>query len=580
MSASSWLRLRTQEQLIHTLLQQVSRQEAFILLSGERGSGRTAVLEALVNAAERHMRAVYLPCSGDMTLQRLRETFLKQLLPGAECDTSLNLADSLVKHPVPGKKRILVIADDADAAVASFYTELCALYQEFAGQNRFAFVLSGQPLWAEQKQRLPQAFEITEISVPPLTGEEAMAVVRQVCAHNGLSHVYNIKESSLPAALTRCQGRIGSILAYTEQIMAEQSKNQTAESNKNTAAAAAPGASKPQKRSSAGIFITIVCIIIVLGCLAALFVGGNFFKDNDPADLRAAGASTAAESAADSSSTLSGALIDDGALNSPIPEGIEAQTPPAATNRSITLSGKELDKIEEAGSNRPDLPRPAVAGSAVNPKTEAAPQRLSRDANALRQAAAKQEQQKEPKAAPAPAPAVKSEKAAPQIQTEPVKAAPQSEPAKPAPTAQKKQPQAAAESAVKAAPAAAPAASVKSSRAAGVVRPEQVPFSGLAIPGGSSELNYKNDAHYTLQVVAGRNRQNVVQVSAALSGRYWIYETVREGRPWYVLIVGEYPSRAGAQDALRQLPAAVRAAKPFAKSFAAVKQEMQAASEQ
>ena len=221
-----------------------------------------------------------------------------------------------------------------------------------------------------------------------------------------------------------------------------------------------------------------------------------------------------------------------------------------------------------------------MAGSAVNPKTEAAPQRLSRDANALRQAAAKQEQQKEPKAAPAPAPAVKSEKAAPQIQTETVKAAPQSEPAKPAPTAQKKQPQAAAESAVKAAPAAAPAASVKSSRAAGVVRPEQVPFSGLAIPGGSSELNYKNDAHYTLQVVAGRNRQNVVQVSAALSGRYWIYETVREGRPWYVLIVGEYPSRAGAQDALRQLPAAVRAAKPFAKSFAAVKQEMQAASEQ
>ena len=77
-----------------------------------------------------------------------------------------------------------------------------------------------------------------------------------------------------------------------------------------------------------------------------------------------------------------------------------------------------------------------------------------------------------------------------------------------------------------------------------------------------------------MQVVAGSNKANLVEVSAGLQGRYWIYETSREGKPWFVLITGEYPNRAAAVDAASLLPSYVKGAKPFVKSFATVVDEL------
>ncbi len=605
MSAPSLLAIPSQEKMCANLVKAIQQGEPFILLSGESGSGRTAVLESLVNATERNMRAVYVPCRADMSLQRLRETFLRQLLPGEKCSLELNLADNLIRHPVPGKGKILVIADDADMVVSSFFTELCALYQEFVGQNRFAFVLSGHPLWVEQKLRQPLSFEPEEFAISPLSGGESMALCRQIFKNNGLMRVYNSVESALPAALQRQRGNIADIIRYTGQIMAEQQNT----SDKNVKGTAAPQKTAAKKGGSGGIFITILCIIIVLGCLVSFFVGGNLFKGSDPDELKQVGTTAEQSTAGTDSAALSEPILDDGALNQPVNGGLEAQVPPAQTSKSITLSGEELDKIEEAGSNRPDLPRPgSVAGSQVNNQnsdTDAANQgaaapavkSLSREANALRRAAAATAanrpaeraagQTSVPASTVTTAPAAGAAAAAPgageNSAASAATAVPQvADSASKAATAQlsskagnssdgsRIQQQAAAASAANTSAAAAG----RNASRSGVVRPENVPFSGQAIPGGSSEIVLKNDAHYTVQVVAGHNRQSVVQVSAALNGRYWIYETVREGRPWYVLIVGEYPSRAGALDAARQLPAAVRAARPFAKSFAAVKSEM------
>lgn len=561
MNTAAFSVIPSQQQICARLADLVSKSEPFILLTGDSGSGRTVVLEQLVSAVERKIRAVYVPCRSDMSLARLRETLLKQLLPGVECSSDLNLADNLVKHPIPGNDKILIIADDADTVLSSFFTELTELYQEFLGQNRFAFVLSGKPLWTEQKLNQPRRIELQEVTLPPLSGDEAMGLCRQIFKKNAMLHVYNNLEAKLPAALAKCKGNISKIIQYTGLMMTDQ-KN----SNQRAVKAAVPDGTPAKKRSSAGIFITVVCIIIALACLSALFIGGNYFDSKSPDKVK----NVQTESPDGSSLSSSQPVIDDGALNSPITGGIEAETPPAATQQSITLSGEELQQIEEAGSNQPVLPRPGVAGSEVDKK----PQTLNRTDNSLRQS--------EDTAAPA-APAVKSEP----VQSVPEsKAAAKTEPAAAVPVKQeekaaadnKKPPAETKALAVKnAAPAKSTASAAKPAASAaknGVILPENVPFSGQAVPGGSSELALKNDAHYTVQVVAGRNKAGVVQVSAALSGRYWIYQTERDGAPWYVLIVGEYPNRAGALDAASKLPAQVKSAKPFIKSFGAVKQEM------
>ncbi|MCR5085129.1 MAG: SPOR domain-containing protein, partial [Succinivibrionaceae bacterium] len=115
---------------------------------------------------------------------------------------------------------------------------------------------------------------------------------------------------------------------------------------------------------------------------------------------------------------------------------------------------------------------------------------------------------------------------------------------------------------------AAPATSSQPRVAAGQV----VPFSGEAVPGSESEIDGKDSGHYTVQVLASYRRADVVQGSAGVSGRYWIYQTTYNGRPWYVLISGDYATAREAQASIASLPAELRAGGPFVQRFGTVKQ--------
>ena len=106
------------------------------------------------------------------------------------------------------------------------------------------------------------------------------------------------------------------------------------------------------------------------------------------------------------------------------------------------------------------------------------------------------------------------------------------------------------------------------------LRFDRIPFTGEAIPGAVAEIALKDNSHYTVQVVSAYSRARAVEVSAGVKGRYWIYETVRNNRPWYVLINGDYSSASEAQAAVNRLPRALKASGPFVKKFSQVKFEM------
>lgn len=107
-----------------------------------------------------------------------------------------------------------------------------------------------------------------------------------------------------------------------------------------------------------------------------------------------------------------------------------------------------------------------------------------------------------------------------------------------------------------------------------ILRFDRIPFTGEAIPGGVAEIAFKDDSHYTVQVVSAYSRVRAVEVSAGVRGRYWIYETQRNNRPWYVLINGDYATAAEARAAIKRLPQALKLSGPFIKKFSQVKFEM------
>ncbi|UVK78197.1 MAG: Cell division protein DamX [Sodalis sp. Fse] len=82
------------------------------------------------------------------------------------------------------------------------------------------------------------------------------------------------------------------------------------------------------------------------------------------------------------------------------------------------------------------------------------------------------------------------------------------------------------------------------------------------------------DRYYTLQLSSASQPEtlNAYARKQQLS-QYWVYETRRDGKPWYVLINGVYPSLSQAKNAITQLPAEVQVKKPWAKQLKQVKKD-------
>jgi DamX protein len=81
---------------------------------------------------------------------------------------------------------------------------------------------------------------------------------------------------------------------------------------------------------------------------------------------------------------------------------------------------------------------------------------------------------------------------------------------------------------------------------------------------------------FTVQLLGARSRSNVeafLERNSA-SPLYW-FETQNQGRPWYVVILGNYPSRAAAQSAAAGLSGELGRLEPWVRSMSAVQSDVQ-----
>ena len=134
------------------------------------------------------------------------------------------------------------------------------------------------------------------------------------------------------------------------------------------------------------------------------------------------------------------------------------------------------------------------------------------------------------------------------------------QPTKPAATAQTKPAAATTPAATPAAQAtAAPAATAVAGKSAGDV----------------SALKSAPSGHYTLQLSSSSNYNNLNSwAKKEKLEKYVVYETTRNGQPWYVLVSGIYASKDEAKRAVATLPADVQAKNPWAKPLHQVQSDL------
>jgi DamX protein len=104
------------------------------------------------------------------------------------------------------------------------------------------------------------------------------------------------------------------------------------------------------------------------------------------------------------------------------------------------------------------------------------------------------------------------------------------------------------------------------------VEPNQI----LASQSVEEELLGIPSSHYTLQLMGGHDRvalKHFVE-QHELQTETWVYSVSYQGRPWYMLIYGNYASAIQAHAAIQQVPEVLRKMGPWIKSFLEVKKEI------
>ncbi|HCL5286158.1 TPA: cell division protein DamX [Salmonella enterica] len=129
---------------------------------------------------------------------------------------------------------------------------------------------------------------------------------------------------------------------------------------------------------------------------------------------------------------------------------------------------------------------------------------------------------------------------------------------------------------------AAPAATPKATASAAPVqtaKPAQTSTTPVAGGGKSAgnvgALKSAPSSHYTLQLSSSSNYDNLNRWAKKENLKnYVVYETTRNGQPWYVLVTGVYASKEDAKRAVSTLPADVQAKNPWAKPLHQVQADL------
>ncbi|EBX5685530.1 cell division protein DamX [Salmonella enterica] len=154
-------------------------------------------------------------------------------------------------------------------------------------------------------------------------------------------------------------------------------------------------------------------------------------------------------------------------------------------------------------------------------------------------------------------------------------------------TAEPKKPVAPVKRTEPAAPAATPKATTTtaaptattSSAPVQTAKPAQASTTPVAGGGKSAgnvgALKSAPSSHYTLQLSSSSNYDNLNGWAKKENLKnYVVYETTRNGQPWYVLVTGMYASKEDAKRAVSTLPADVQAKNPWAKPLHQVQADL------
>lgn len=261
----------------------------------------------------------------------------------------------------------------------------------------------------------------------------------------------------------------------------------------------------------------------------------------------------------------------------PQPAGQQRVEVQGDLNNALTQQQGQIDNAATGSSTLPTEPATVAAVGNNN----AASRQVAPQEPATRQAAAPQRhERKQVVIEPEPRNAQPT-----QSKPQTTAKAPTSE-QKPATTAKRSEPVSAPASGTASEPVKAPAATTAAPKASApaatattsapkAAAPAQSSSAPAAATGNVGSLKSAPSSHYTLQLSSSSNYNNLnAWAKKENLKNYVVYQTTRNGQPWYVLVSGVYASKDEAKRAVATLPADVQAKNPWAKPIHQVQSDL------
>ncbi|MDN2664036.1 AAA family ATPase [Psychromonas sp. 14N.309.X.WAT.B.A12] len=222
--------LPSQLQLLERLQHHIYLSSSLIFITGETGSGKTTLTENLSNTLPPDLKQVYLSLSNVATVPVLRQKVIEQLFDRALFNAQDKLVDSVerLQEEFSQPQNRLLILDNAHLLPTDFLIELCELLASFelTEETTVNVMLLVDPastkhflsyLDSHLVERLSHRVNRLELVLPALTIQEATALL----VHNFQQMGYEAKlqhQDALNHQLHLCAGNPKKIILLAEEL--------------------------------------------------------------------------------------------------------------------------------------------------------------------------------------------------------------------------------------------------------------------------------------------------------------------------------------------------------------------------
>ncbi|PKF61486.1 hypothetical protein CW745_09115 [Psychromonas sp. psych-6C06] len=217
----------SQLQLIERLQHLIYLSSSMVFISGEKGSGKSTLIEQLSNQLPHKTRQVFITLSETISIQQARLKIISQLFeqPLFDADDSLLNILVLLKKQQPADLARVVVIDNANWLPVEIVDELAQVIHQKAlfTENEINFILVGEEpsnrSMVDRIKHLPELENVATLAftLPPLIFSEAQKLLSHCLSQAG--YVAKVQhQDALAKQLKNCQGIPEKILALASEI--------------------------------------------------------------------------------------------------------------------------------------------------------------------------------------------------------------------------------------------------------------------------------------------------------------------------------------------------------------------------